>query len=84
MMDKQALSPFDKYPEYDAHALLAAWVFDNNLQLDPKYIPTVIQVNPTTKLEGLSDALDQDYAALDDDKKEALVGFIDYLRDTYC
>ena len=84
MMEKQELSPFDNYPRYDSHALFASWVYANNYGLEPKYIAGIIQVNPITKLDGLSEALDQDFHALTADKKLALKDFVEHLRVVYC
>lgn len=84
MMELQELSPYQEYPNYDCHALLAAWVYESNFQLNNKYIPGFIDVNPKIPLSGLREALEADIQNLTDEQKAELMPILDYIKNSYC
>ncbi len=84
MMVFQELSPYKDYPKYDCHALLAAWVYESNFQLNNQYIPGNIEVNPKIPLPGLREAIESDMKNLTDEQREELMPIIEYIQSNYC
>ncbi|WP_026879690.1 hypothetical protein WMO13_02195 [Ignatzschineria larvae DSM 13226] len=84
MMEFQELSPYKDYPKYDCHALLAAWVYESNFQLNNQYIPGFIEVNPKIPLPGLREAIESDIENLTDEQREELMPIIEYIKNNYC
>lgn len=83
MIDRQEVSPFEKFPLSDSHALLALWVFSNKLTLNSKRIRTSLEANPIVKLKGLAEAMELDFSSLKDSEKMELQEFCDYVDKTY-
>ncbi|GGZ90802.1 hypothetical protein DC083_01165 [Ignatzschineria ureiclastica] len=83
MIELQELSPYQEYPNYDCHALLAAWVYESNFQLNNKYIPGFIDVNPKIPLAGLREAIAADIQNLTDEQRTELMPILDYIQKNY-
>lgn len=84
MIEKQSLSPFDDYPKSDSHALLALWVFSNNINLTPSIIQHSLLPNVAVPLPNLLEALQEDFLALNKNMQNELGKFINFLIANYC
>lgn len=79
MYEKHELSPFDAFPEYDSHNLLAAWMNANNYSYEKAIIKGEILTNPKIPIPNLKEALYTDYSKLTDIDKKRFKGFVEYL-----
>lgn len=79
MYEKHELSPFDEFPDYDSHNLLAAWMNSNNYSYSQEIIKGRILNNAKTIIPSLKESLLLDYAQLSDENKNKFKDFVEYL-----
>lgn len=79
IMEKQALSPFDSFPEYDSHNLLTAWMISNNYFYDREIASTYVLPNQIVSIKGLKAALKKDYSNLIEADKLKMESTVKYL-----
>ncbi|WP_269913359.1 hypothetical protein [Acinetobacter sp. HY1485] len=86
MFDFEALSPYEKYPLYDAHNLMLSWMIEGNYRFDKDVMKRSLlnMVNRKILIDGLNEALDQDFENLSQDNKAKFIFFVEYLRENYC
>ena len=86
MFDFNALSPYPEFPLYDSHNVLLAWLIESNYIMDEPLFKCNLLATSDRKIvvEGLANAIREDFNNLAENDKLAFLPFIKHLKNHYC
>lgn len=86
MFDFNALSPYPEFPLYDSHNVLLAWLIESNYIMDEPFFKCNLLATSDRKIvvEGLANAIREDFNNLAENDKLAFLPFIKHLKNHYC